>query len=157
MTEEIEETKKAKQVESKIKDNEENKIQNIYQFNKESEKDDDYCPKGTEPLPLKTVAQIVYACEALSYFLGITAIVGIIINYLRRDEAKDTWLESHFTWQIRTFWIGLCIAVVGWFLTVILIGFLILAANLVWMIFRVIKGWLLLQENKPIPNYTDLI
>lgn len=151
------ETEEIKQVKSEIEDYEENNVQNNEQACKINKKDDDYCPIGTEPLPLKTIAQIVYACEALSYFFGITAIVGIIINYLRRDEAKDTWLESHFTWQIRTFWIGLGVAIVGCVLTVILIGFLILAPNLVWMIFRVVKGWLLLQENKPVPNCTGLL
>ncbi|MEI8055205.1 MAG: hypothetical protein WCH10_04305 [bacterium] len=105
----------------------------------------------------KNIAQIVYLCQALSFFFGITAIAGVILNYLKRNEVKGTWLESHFTWQIRTFWISLIASLVGFILIVILIGFLILAATLVWTIYRVIKGYLLLSENKPVENPSTLI
>ncbi|CAL7962194.1 hypothetical protein GAMM_340003 [Gammaproteobacteria bacterium] len=50
----------------------------------------------------KNIAQIVYLCQALSFFFGITAIAGIILNYLKFDEVKGTWLESHFMWQTAT-------------------------------------------------------
>ena len=110
-----------------------------------------------EPFSLKTIVYIVYLCQALSFLFGITAIVGVIINYLRFDEAKNTWLESHLVWQIRTFWIGLGAAIVGCFFIFIAIGFLILAVNLVWIIYRVIKGFLLLCKNQPIANYAALL
>jgi uncharacterized membrane protein len=105
----------------------------------------------------KNIAQIVYLCQALYFFFGITAIAGVILNYLKRDEVKGTWLESHFVWQIRTFWIGLIASFVGFILVFILIGFLILATTLVWTIYRVIKGYLLLNENQPIENPKVLI
>ena len=105
----------------------------------------------------KDIAQIVYLCQALSFFFGITAVVGVILNYLKRDEVKGTWLESHFTWQIRTFWIGLIASLIGFILIFVLIGFFILAATLVWTIYRVIKGYLLLDAEKPIENPSALI
>ncbi|HJZ24573.1 MAG TPA: hypothetical protein VJ201_09065 [Candidatus Babeliales bacterium] len=108
-------------------------------------------------LSLKNIAQIVYLCQVLSFFFGITAIAGVILNYLKRDEAKGTWLESHFTWQIKTFWIGLIASFVGFILIFVLIGFFILAATLVWIIYRAIKGYLLLDAEKPIENPSALI
>jgi uncharacterized membrane protein len=62
---------------------------------------------------LKTVATIVYALQAVGFFVGLTWIVAAVIDYVKRDDAKGTWLESHFSWQIRTFWWGLLWAVVG--------------------------------------------
>ena len=112
---------------------------------------------ANESLSLKDITQIVYLCQVLSYFFGISAIAGVIINYCKRNAVRGTWLESHFTWQLRTFWIGLGVSIIGWILMFVLIGFLILAVNLVWIIYRAVRGWLLLQENKPIPNSTALI
>jgi uncharacterized membrane protein len=112
---------------------------------------------GKKQLSPKNIAQIVYFCQALSFFFGITAIAGVILNYLKRDEAKESWLESHFVWQIRTFWIGLMASFTGFVLLFVLIGFLILAVTLVWTIYRVIKGYLLLAAEKPIENPSVLI
>ena len=98
---------------------------------------------------LKRLTQVVYVLYALSYFAGITAIVGIIINNVKKDEVAGTWLESHFRWQIRTFWFGLLWAVIGAATVVILIGFAILFANFCWIIYRIVKGWLNLNDNKP--------
>jgi uncharacterized membrane protein len=100
---------------------------------------------------LKSLTQIVYVLYALSYFAGITAIVGIIINYVKKDDVAGTWLESHFRWQIRTFWFGLLWAVIGIATSIILIGFAVLFANFCWMIYRIVKGWLNLSDNKPMP------
>jgi len=98
---------------------------------------------------LKNLTQVVYILYALSYFAGITAIIGIIINYVKKEEVAGTWLESHFRWQIRTFWFGLLWAVIGAATVVILIGFAILFANFCWIIYRIVKGWLNLNDNKP--------
>ena len=100
---------------------------------------------------LKTLTLAVYILYALSYFTGITAIIGIVINYVKREEVAGTWLESHFRWQIRTFWFGLLWAVIGAATIVILIGFAILFANFIWIIYRIVKGWLNLNDNKPMP------
>lgn len=98
---------------------------------------------------LRNLVQVVYVLYALSYFAGITAIVGIIINYVKQEEAAGTWLESHFRWQIRTFWFGLLWAVLGMLTAILGVGFVILFANFVWIIYRIVKGWLNLNDGKP--------
>ncbi|MFA7400790.1 MAG: hypothetical protein WCZ98_09950 [Sideroxydans sp.] len=110
-----------------------------------------FIPQEERIKSLRTITQIVYVLYALSYFTGITAIAGIIINYIKREDAAGTWLESHFTWQIRTFWYGLLWAVIGWATLIILIGFVVLFAGFCWMLYRIIKGWLNLNDNKPMP------
>ena len=99
---------------------------------------------------LKTLTLVVYALQAAGFFLGITWIVAVVINYVKKDEAAGTWLESHFRWQIRTFWFGLLWGVLGAILTLVLVGFAILFANAVWIIYRIVKGWLCLNEGKPV-------
>jgi len=98
---------------------------------------------------LQSLTLVVYILYALSYFTGITAIIGIIINYVKRDAVAGTWLESHFTWQIRTFWFSLLWAVIGVATFFLLIGMVILFANFCWIIYRIVKGWLNLNDNKP--------
>ena len=98
---------------------------------------------------LKSLTQAVYILYALSYFTGITAIIGIIINNVKKDDVAGTWLESHFRWQMRTFWFGLLWAVIGAITTLIGIGFAILFANFCWIIYRIVKGWLNLNDSRP--------
>jgi uncharacterized membrane protein len=103
---------------------------------------------------LKTVATVVYALQAVGFFIGITWIVAIVMDYVKKDEAKGTWLESHFRWQIRTFWFGLLWGVLGAILLLVLVGWFVLLADAIWIIYRIVKGWLNLAENKPIPYGT---
>jgi uncharacterized membrane protein len=100
---------------------------------------------------LKTVATIVYVLPALGFFNGITWIAAVIINYVKREDVAGTWLESHFRWQIRTFWFGLLWALLGVILFVLIVGWFILAADAIWIIYRIVKGWLNLSENRPMP------
>jgi uncharacterized membrane protein len=99
---------------------------------------------------LKNIAMVVYALQALSFLWGVTAIIGIVINYVKREDARGTIYESHFEWQIRSFWWGLLWSVVGVVLIFVLVGFFVLFATWVWMIYRVVKGWLKLNEGKPV-------
>jgi len=99
---------------------------------------------------LKNVTMVVYALQALSFLWGITAVIGLIVSYVKRDDARGTVYESHFDWQIRTFWWGLLWAVVGLILALVLVGFLVLFVAWIWMIYRVVKGWLKLTEGKPV-------
>jgi uncharacterized membrane protein len=99
---------------------------------------------------LKTLATLAYALQAIGLLVGITWIAALIIDYVKLDEAKGSWLESHFRWQIRTFWWGLAWTVIGTVLLVVLVGWLVLAAVLVWAIYRIVKGWLSLNDNKAI-------
>ena len=99
---------------------------------------------------LKTLATVVYALQAAGFFVGLTWIVAVVINYVKRDDVRGSWLESHFSWQIRTFWWGLLWAVVGGILALVVVGFAVLFADAVWIIYRIVKGWLNLNENKPV-------
>ena len=100
---------------------------------------------------LRTLTTVVYALQAVGFVVQITWIVAIVINYVKLDEAKGTWLESHFRWQIRTFWWGLLWAAIGVITFLIIIGWLILVADAIWLIYRIVKGWLYLNDNKAMP------
>ena len=98
---------------------------------------------------LKNHATAVYALQALSFLLGITYFVAIIVNYVKLDDTRGTWIESHFRWQIRTFWFSLLWFALGGLLLIIVVGYLILIANGLWIIYRIVKGWLNLNDGKP--------
>lgn len=100
--------------------------------------------------PLRELATVVYALQAASFLVGLTLVAGVIVNYLKRDEVAGTWLESHFRWQIRTFWWMLAWGVLGFATAVVLVGFLVLAAAAVWFIHRIARGWIALAEGKPV-------
>ena len=97
----------------------------------------------------KTLTAIIYALYAASFVIGITAIVVIVMNYVKKEDVAGTFLESHFRWQILTFWFGLLWGVLGAISLIILVGWLVLAANGVWIIYRIVKGWLRLNDDKP--------
>jgi uncharacterized membrane protein len=109
-------------------------------------------PASDEKLAsLKTLATVIYALYAVSLFFGVTAVIAIVLNYIKREDAQGTWLESHFSWQISTFWWGLLWLVVGAITWIILIGWLVWGVACVWFIYRIAKGWLNLNDNKPMP------
>lgn len=97
----------------------------------------------------KQITTIIYALYAASFLVGVTSIAAIIMNYIKRDDVAGTYLESHFRWQIRTFWFSLLWAVIGMVTMLVGIGFIILLADAVWVIYRIVKGWLNLNDNKP--------
>jgi uncharacterized membrane protein len=99
-----------------------------------------------------TVALIVYVLYFLAYFTGITGFIGVIIAHVQAGQSSDPVLESHYRFQIRTFWIGLLYLVIGSVLSLIVIGFLVLVWWFVWSLVRNVKGVLALNENRPIPN-----
>jgi len=96
----------------------------------------------------KTITTAVYALQAASFLFGITSIVGVIINYVKNSDVQGTWLESHFRWQIRTFWFALLWSIIGIVLAYVFVGVIILLANAVWFIYRIVKGWLRLADGK---------
>ena len=95
------------------------------------------------------ITTLVYALQAMSFIFVITFIVAVIINYVKKDDVKGTWLESHFRWQIRTFWYGLLWSILGGITFVLIIGYFILIAVAIWLIYRITKGWLRLLDKKP--------
>jgi uncharacterized membrane protein len=100
---------------------------------------------------LKNLTMVVYGLQVLSVFVGVTAIVGIIINYVKRDDAVGTLYESHFDWQIRTFWWGLAWSIVGFVLLFAFgLGLIVWFVAGIWAIYRVVKGFLKLNDNQPV-------
>ena len=96
----------------------------------------------------KTLTTIIYALYAASLLVGITAIVAIVMNYVKKDDVVGTFLESHYRWQIRTFWYGLLWAVLGVLTFLLVIGWFILIVSGIWFIYRIVKGWLRLNDDK---------
>jgi uncharacterized membrane protein len=132
---------------------------------------DERLPTTTaEPGPsLVTWTHAIYALHAFSLLTGIIgaatvvgafltgwpSLIAVILNYVKRSEARGTWLESHFRWQIRTFWFGLlwvalCLLFVVATLGVgLLVAWLPLAVVGLWFIYRIVRGWLALIDRRP--------
>jgi uncharacterized membrane protein len=125
---------------------------------------------ATEPREsLITLTHVIYGLHALSLVTGIIgaatvvgafltgwpSIIGVILNYVKRSEARGTWLESHFRWQIRTFWFGVLWAALCMLFVVATLGIGMLIAWLplglvgLWFIYRVGRGWLQLKDRRP--------
>jgi uncharacterized membrane protein len=131
-------------------------------------------PAGTAPTPsLISYTHWMYALHTLSalmgvftaatiigsFVFGIPSVAAVIMNYVRRDEARGTWLEGHFSWQLRTFWwaafwivvvslfsaplvLALGLGIVTWALGFAIVG--------IWVVYRVVRGWLALKDGRPI-------
>jgi uncharacterized membrane protein len=129
---------------------------------------DDRVIASTAPSPsVVNTAHLVYALHTLSLLIGVMtaatvvgafvfglpSIIAVIINYLKRAEASGTFIDSHFRWQIRTFWFSLLWIVVAGILFITILGIpfamiLIIAAGL-WAIYRIVRGWLALRDRRP--------
>jgi len=98
---------------------------------------------------VKISLHVAYALYAVAPFVaGPTALIAVIIGYVKRDEAAGTWIASHFRWQIRTFWYGLLWGVIGVVTAMLIVGIFVLIADGVWMLYRVVKGWIYLNDRK---------
>ena len=113
--------------------------------------------------------QMIYALHAFSLLTGILgaativgafltgwpSIIAVILNYVKRSDVRGTWLESHFRWQIRTFWfgllwVGLCVAfIVGTLGIGLIVAWLPLGVVSLWLVYRIVRGWLSLRESRP--------
>src|SRR5688572_17015448 len=113
--------------------------------------------------------QIIYGLHALSLIIGIVgtatvvgafllgwpSIIAVIMNYIKRSDVRGTWLESHFRWQLRTFWfgalwVGLCtLFIIITFGIGIIVAWLPLVIVTVWFIYRVARGWIALRDGRP--------
>ena len=121
-----------------------------------------------DPMPsVLSVAQLVYALHTLAIIIGIVgaatvigsfvgslpSIVAVLLNYAKRGDARGTWVDSHYRWQIRTFWFALLWALIGWALVLTIIGAVvgvpILVALTLWLIYRIGRGWLRLRDRHP--------
>lgn len=118
---------------------------------------------------LVTYAHLVYALHAFAVLTGVVgaasvlgsflaslpSIVAVLINYLKRSDVRGTWLESHFSWQIRTFWFALLWSAIAVVMIVsvvgVLVGLVVLLATTVWVAYRVARGWWTLGQQRPMP------
>jgi len=96
----------------------------------------------------KNVTKAVYILQAATLLFGISLIAAVLVNYIKKDDVKGTWLASHFKWQIRTFWFCAVFAVLGIFTYRAGIGVIILAGDMIWFLYRIIKGWIYLIDGK---------
>jgi uncharacterized membrane protein len=120
-----------------------------------------------EPLPsVITVAHLVYALHTVaivvglvgaatvvgSFVGGLPSIAAVIFNYVKRGDARGTWVYTHYQWQIRTFWCAVLWALIGWALVLTIIGGVvgvpILIALTLWLIYRIGRGWLRLRDRR---------
>jgi len=128
-------------------------------------------PSGLEPRQgLVTLAHVIYALHGFSaltgmlspalivtaFLTGWPSIIAVILNYVKRAEVRGTWLDSHFSWQLRTFWFALLWLAVGGvlFATVIGIPFAVVLwlGTGIWVLYRIIRGWLALSSAKELPR-----
>ena len=119
---------------------------------------------------LVTLAHVIYGLHAFSALTGLLSpamivtafltgwpsIIAVILNYVKRSDVRGTWLDSHFSWQIRTFWFALLWLALGAvaFITVIGIpvAFVLWFATGIWVLYRIIRGWLALSSQKELPR-----
>jgi len=97
---------------------------------------------------IKKYTYAIYILQALSFVLLITALLGIIINYVKYEDVQGSWLQSHFIWQKNTFWYGLLWILLGVMTTFLLIGYAVLGFAMIWLIYRIAKGWIYLVDGK---------
>ena len=98
----------------------------------------------------KKLAMIVYILQAVSVIFGVTSIIGVIINYVKRSEISDPVIKSHFTWQIKTFWWAFGLFFLSMVLMAVVIGWFLMIGVMVWYIYRVVKGIIRLNDGKSI-------
>jgi uncharacterized membrane protein len=111
--------------------------------------------KGSEELQtLKKFAAAVYLCQALTFMMaGLPLLVGVLINLYKRKAVQGTWLEPHFNWQINTVWIFLAGFVLSMVTLEMGIGFFILLAIIIWLVYRITIGWFALNDDKPVKKW----
>jgi len=102
---------------------------------------------------LKKLTAIVYLCQVLAFaFAGLPLLAGAVINFVKRNDVQGTWLESHFNWQIRTVWMTLAGFALAGLTLEAGIGFIVLIATILLLVYRIVTGWGALNADKPINN-----
>ena len=102
---------------------------------------------------LKDITTLVYVLQAVQVLMIPTSIIAIIINYVKRSDVAGSLLDSHFKWQMRTFWWALLwFAIASFFIFIIIgipLGYPMLAVLYLWWIYRIVRGWVNLNKNQP--------
>jgi len=96
-------------------------------------------------------AKVIYILLIVGTIVGITGIIALIMAYVFKDNSAD-WLQTHYRFQIRTYWIGFLYVLIGIFTLQIMLGYFILLFTFVWMIVRCAKGLKQLEEKQPVKN-----
>ena len=128
-------------------------------------------PSGLVPRDgLVTLTHVIYALHAFSaasgllspglivtaFLTGWPSIIAVILNYVKRSEVRATWLDPHFSWQIRTFWFALLWLAIGALLFALVIGIpfaiALWFATGIWVLYRIIRGWMALTSQKALPQ-----
>ena len=109
-------------------------------------------PVGSYFAPGSDNVKLVYILYLVSVVVGITVFVGVVLAYINRGQAAGTWAESHYTYQIRTFWIGILYSCISVLLMLVLIGFLLIIAVFVWFVVRCVRGLQWSSTGQPVPN-----
>jgi len=102
----------------------------------------------------RTLLIVTYALFALGFFIGLTSIAAIIICHLKVGSAPNALIGSHYRWLIRSFWFAVLGGIVGWILTFIFIGIIVLIVVGLWYIYRLVKGFVRLMDDQPIDDPT---
>ena len=100
-----------------------------------------------------TMPTIIYVLFLANLLIPFTALVGVIMAYINKGD--NNFLDTHYQFQIRTFWIGLLYAIIGALLTLVVIGWLVLLFYVIWLIIRCVKGFKYLGKQEPMPNPTS--
>jgi len=111
-------------------------------------------PSSSFDLNRPTIIGLLYAS---SFFVGITALIGVVLAYVWRGEPHEAWEETHYEYLIRTFWLGLVGSILGALTVLILIGFLIWGIVAVWAVIRIVLSLVNAQKRSPMPNPTTLL
>ena len=127
------------------------------QYERQEVKDNSFTDMATNLVntpssDVKNYVFIAYVTYAVGLLILFTPVVGVIMAYVKRDEAQGSIYASHIDYLIKTFWVSLIGMVLGMLTILILIGWLILAATGVWLIYRVVVGLIKLNEDKPVSN-----
>lgn len=101
-----------------------------------------------------TIISVLYLA---SFLTGITGLVGIVLAHVWQGENQDTWAASHFSYLIRTFWIGFAASIVAGLLSIVLIGFLLLPLIAVWVGVRSVMSLIKAQKQEPMPDPQTLL
>lgn len=96
-------------------------------------------------------AKLVYVLYLASLVVGVTALVGVVMAYVHRGDAAP-WLQTHYRYQIRTFWLGILFAALGALLTLVVVGMAVLAFVMVWLVVRCVKGLQRVGRGEPMPD-----
>ena len=106
---------------------------------------------STEQAVNSSTAKLVYILYLVGLVFGITGIIGVVVAYINKNDGPE-WLQSHYRFQIRTFWMGFVFLLVGSILSVVLIGWLVLLFWLVWLIIRCVKAMKQLELQQPVED-----